>query len=805
MRQLAAIFLVTISVLGIAIPTQPSNLPAKGSGPNVQEIQRQLRHYDLVTLDAGSVADQVRRTGQLSVSTAERTFEISLAPNEIRATNYRAEEVTENGTIQRLEGVTALIYKGTVRGMDDAQARFTINGNVVEGLIITRTEKFFIEPASRYTFSASRNDYIVYKESDVIQNFIGECPINLSEEVRSEMRRFSSSPQVKSQEFAVATSDAVTPLREVEIATEADTLFVQALGSAQAANNEILSILNMVDGVYQSEIGLTFKVVFQRAWTTQDPYSPTTSATTLLPDIRAKYNGSFAPGSAPARDVVHMWTGRAMDAAGYAFGGGVNHGLNTQADGVVCRDAQFGASAAYGVSVRLISAVAKVVVPAHEIGHNFGASHPDQESSNPPGCSTTIMNSDASNSTLTFCQFSRDQITNYVNGSNGNVANDNCLAVVTPPASSVQLTASSYNVNEGATTLTVQVTRTGSSAAPASVNYQTIDDPAAVRCDVLNGTAYARCDYATTVGVLSFAAGDTLKTFSIPIINDSYAEGNETFSISLSNPTGAALGSSASATVTINDNEAVTGPNPIFTTPFFVRLHYLDFLSREPEVGEPWSNVLNNCSDVNNNPACDRLTVSAAFFGSQEFQLKGYFVYRFYKLAFNRQPAYGEITPDMSSVTGQTPADVYQKKGAFTNAFAQRTEFTNAYGSMSNAQYVAALMNRYSLAQITTPDPAAPDGATKVTLTTADLTNRLNAGALTRAQVLRAIADSDQVFSAEFNRGFVAMQYYGYLRRTPEEPGYTGWLNYLNANPADSRTMVNGFMNSTEYRLRFGP
>jgi hypothetical protein len=50
----------------------------------------------------------------------------------------------------------------------------------------------------------------------------------------------------------------------------------------------------------------------------------------------------------------------------------------------------------------------------------------------------------------------------------------------------------------------------------------------------------------------------------------------------------------------------------------------------------------------------------------------------------------------------------------------------------------------------------------------------------------------------------VAMQYYGYLRRTPEDAGYTAWLNYLNAHPTDFRTMVNGFMNSIEYRLRFG-
>ena len=124
---------------------------------------------------------------------------------------------------------------------------------------------------------------------------------------------------------------------------------------------------------------------------------------------------------------------------------------------------------------------------------------------------------------------------------------------------------------------------------------------------------------------------------------------------------------------------------------------------------------------------------------------------------------------------------------------------------MTNDQYVAALMGRYTLTQITTPDPAAPDGTNKVTLTTAQLQSQLGGGTLTRAQVLRAIADSDQVLSLEFNQAFVAMQYYGYLRRTPEPAGYNSWLAYLTAHPTDSRTMVNGFMNSVEYRLRFGP
>ncbi len=73
---------------------------------------------------------------------------------------------------------------------------------------------------------------------------------------------------------------------------------------------------------------------------------------------------------------------------------------------------------------------------------------------------------------------------------------------------------------------------------------------------------------------------------------------------------------------------------------------------------------------------------------------------------------------------------------------------------------------------------------------------------LTRAQVFRAVADSDEVGRAEFNNAFVGMQYYGYLRRKPEAAGYQAWLRVLQAG--DQRTMVNGFMNSAEYRLRFG-
>src|SRR6185295_8448657 len=122
-----------------------------------------------------------------------------------------------------------------------------------------------------------------------------------------------------------------------------------------------------------------------------------------------------------------------------------------------------------------------------------------------------------------------------------------------------------------------------------------------------------------------FAGGETSKTISIPIIDDSYAEGNETFNISLSSPTNASLGSPASATITIGDIASTNGPNPIDQSEFFVRQHYIDFLNREPDSSglDFWTGEINNCTPKPQCTEIKRINVSAAFFLSIEFQETG--------------------------------------------------------------------------------------------------------------------------------------------------------------------------------------
>ncbi|HEY0081239.1 MAG TPA: carboxypeptidase regulatory-like domain-containing protein, partial [Pyrinomonadaceae bacterium] len=378
----------------------------------------------------------------------------------------------------------------------------------------------------------------------------------------------------------------------------------------------------------------------------------------------------------------------------------------------------------------------------------------------------------------------------------------------------VQFEAANYQFNEGDAGVTFNLIRTGDTSGTVTVNYETVDtDTFTVGCaDQVNnqGAAYGRCDFATSVGIISFSPGETTKSINVPLIDDGHQEGDETFHLRLSNASEATLGTRAATMVTIHDNDGAASPNPVTASfSFFVRQQYLDFLSREADAAgrNAWIGVLNGCANAFNGPAvpsgCDRIFVSGeGFFRSQEFQLKGFYVFRFYKLAFNRMPEYLEAVADMSFVAGQTPEEVYARKAQLATLITERLEFRTAYGGLSNAQYVAALLARYNLTQVTTPDPAQPDGGALVTLTGGDLTNRLDALQLTRAQVLRAVADSERVGALEFDNAFVGMQYYGYLRRKPDAAGFEAWLGVLRSG--DVRTMVNGFLNSTEYKLRFG-
>src|SRR4030095_8001424 len=203
-------------------------------------------------------------------------------------------------------------------------------------------------------------------------------------------------------------------------------------------------------------------------------------------------------------------------------------------------------------------------------------------------------------------------------------------------ASSIQFNGTKYIGGENQGSVTFTVTRLGSTSGTSTVDYATSDGAGANLCSVVNGQASSRCDYETTVGTLTFAPGETSKNVLVPLVDDVYVEGSESLTLTLSNATGAPLGAPAAATLTITDNDAGGAANPIDSSPFFVRQHYIDFFSREADAGglNFWIGEIENCTPKPQCTQVKRINVSAAFFVSIEFKETGYLVYRMYKTSF---------------------------------------------------------------------------------------------------------------------------------------------------------------------------
>ncbi len=256
---------------------------------------------------------------------------------------------------------------------------------------------------------------------------------------------------------------------------------------------------------------------------------------------------------------------------------------------------------------------------------------------------------------------------------------------------------------------------------------------------------------------------------------------------------------------------------------FFIQQQYIDFLRRFPEPAglKFYVDILNGCvpSDVE----CIKYTrgaLSANFFRSPEFQAKGSLVMYLYMISIGQRPVsvaelsdgskverphYAEFMTDVASITD--PADRNgpdpTKKAAYLAAWVQRPEFVALYPvSLTNVQLGAAL-------------------ATKAGVTLSSSTQSAVAAAPSRAEVVRIVAESAEVNAKFYKPAFVTMEYFGYLRRDPEDChnsanwfgtsdgsgcGYIFHNNrfQLVANPDFlENTIVRGFIESPEYVGRF--
>jgi hypothetical protein len=432
--------------------------------------------------------------------------------------------------------------------------------------------------------------------------------------------------------------------------------------------------MNSITMIYERDIGLTFKVTYQHAWTTQDPFGA--GGTDIVAVINAFTNYWNANPPTPPHDVSHLWSGKPdLKGQGLAW------------TGVVCANPP----QAYSLSGLPLASMFRVTLPAHELGHNFNASHADSLAGHPE-CDHTIMErTQDQNTTAFFCPFSVSEITGFVQ------TNSSCLTDAPPN-------------------------------------------------------------------------------------------------------------------------------NPIDQTDFFVRQQYADFLNRTPDPGGLafWKGQIDQCGADLKCRDAQRVNTSGAFFLSIEFQETGYLVERAYKTAYGDATGtsqlgtphtlpvpivrFNEFLTDQRAISngvivnqGDWQTTLENNKVAYFNNFVQTPRFTNKYFSTMLPTDFVHTLNQNAGSPMT-----AGEETQEVTA--------LTAGSKTRARVVRDIAEHPNLTRAETNSAFVLMQFFGYLRRNPNDPrdrdytGYDFWLTKLVQFNGDYKAaeMVKAFLGSSEYRSRFG-
>ncbi|MFN0290658.1 M12 family metallo-peptidase [Pedobacter helvus] len=394
------LFLCFLIVINITSSFSQEIIQAKSIILNEKQrsnLTRALKKYEVFSLDLAALnlkVSNVKEQFQSTLFLGKQEYKITLQPNEIRAINY----TSSTNSIYDTNNITNCItYAGYVDKNIKDDVRLLITDSKIRGYITKNGEKLYITQLLNFDFKESSKDIlIIYKPEDVIDTSI-YCGVSNSQEQLFLQR------EVQSKTINSTTNNNC---RILELATDADYEFYQRHGSS--SNNEILAIINMIEGLYQSTFNMKINVTHQNLWTTSnDPFTGSPSTDTgselLVNQLRTHWENNMQNVN---RDLVHLFSGQE-----YNEGGIVGRVYEI---GTVCS----ARNKSYGFTKDRIN---QFLTTAHEIGHNFGGIHSDGQ--NCGTSSASIMCQGEKAFPMYFSSASITRMTNFMN------ANSSCMAI----------------------------------------------------------------------------------------------------------------------------------------------------------------------------------------------------------------------------------------------------------------------------------------------------------------------------------------------------------------------------------------
>lgn len=399
-----------------------SFITAQGS-KDYTPLEKIFKSYEVLKLDSRSFYNSVKstRNGQsVKLKINEQTeWNLLLENSEIIDPTYFVTEATEQGVIRK-NGTTALPMQGYVVGQPKSRVSITFNQDFIYGFIMLGQSTYFIEPISHFIEGPNNDNFVMYSINDIIPGEEKVCGYDMYlKEKEANKVKVQNNPGSRMPGQCL----------RVEIALAADFLMHQAYGNSTGVQNHNIGVLNNVQTNYDDEFADELQFALMEQWISTcsscDPWTSSLDAGDLLNAFTSWGVSGF---SAP-HDVASLWTRR-------DFIGGT---IGLAWVGAVCTAFKYNVLEDFSSNAQL-----KRVLQAHELGHNFDASH-----------NTGIMAPSVSSAT-NWSNTSITEIQAYYNSVS-------CLSVC--PGSSNPTANFTYQLNNSCSPAEVQFTNLSTNAS----------------------------------------------------------------------------------------------------------------------------------------------------------------------------------------------------------------------------------------------------------------------------------------------------------------------------------------------------
>ncbi|MBK9737745.1 MAG: PKD domain-containing protein [Saprospiraceae bacterium] len=318
------------------------------------ELNQKFKEYQLLHLDSKSIYNNIKSGSDLSHFIIKLNngaeWDLNLRSSKIISPNYNVVIAESDGQKFR-KGSSAIPMIGKVNGIMNSEVALTFNENFVYGFIRIGFDEYYIEPVHHLSAQKTFDAFVLYSVKDVLKTELYKCGYEVD---ANELKRVKENSKNKTGNRMPGQCF------EIKYNTASDWSMRVKYGSITGVENHNIGVLNDVQTNYDNEFADEIQFVMMQqfivACATCDPWTASTNSSTLLNSFTNWAQSGFTT----FHDLAGLWTNRNMDSGvvGVAW------------LGVLCTSSKY-----HVLQDFTGNAPALRVMVAHEIGHNFNASH----------------------------------------------------------------------------------------------------------------------------------------------------------------------------------------------------------------------------------------------------------------------------------------------------------------------------------------------------------------------------------------------------------------------------------------------